>query len=76
MGLYLRTNKDHQRIDQQRLNVLTLHFDHRELMTVDREVESWVARDRNQAESVTDLMGYVKFTPKYVDRKNTYRVPC
>ena len=75
MSRYLRTDKDLKRIDQQRLNVLTFHFDDRELVTVDREDESWVARDRHQAESVTDLMGYVKPTLKHVNRKNTYRVP-
>ena len=43
---YLRTNKDLKRIDQQRLNVLAFHFDHGELMAVNGEDESWVARDR------------------------------
>jgi hypothetical protein len=32
---------------------LALHFDHGEFVAIDREDESWVARDRHQAESVT-----------------------
>lgn len=46
------TSKDFKRVDQERLNVIPLHFDDRHLMTVDRENEARVARDGHQAESV------------------------
>lgn len=46
-------NKDLKRINQQRLDVLAIYFDHGELVAVDGEDETRVARDRHEAESVT-----------------------
>ena len=34
-----------ERVDQQRLVVLAVNLDNRHLMTINREGESWVARD-------------------------------
>ena len=47
-----RTCKYLERVDQPRLVVLAINLDNRHLMTINREVESWVARDGDQAESV------------------------
>jgi hypothetical protein len=49
------TGKDLERINDQRLNVGTLNFDHGHLMVVDGENITRVAGDRHQAESVTNV---------------------
>jgi len=49
----LRTNKNLKGIDQQRLDVLTIHFDHGKVVAVDGEDEARIARDRHETESVT-----------------------
>ena len=51
----IRTCKYLERVDQQGLVVLAVNLDNRHLMTVNREGESWVARDGDQAESVAIL---------------------
>lgn len=54
------TSKDFKRVDQQRLNIIPLHFDDGHLMTVDREDEARVTRDGHQAESVAVVMWYAE----------------
>ena len=51
----IRTCKYLERVDQQGLVVFAVNLDNRHLMTVNREGESWVARDGDQAESVAIL---------------------
>ncbi len=65
----LRTNKNLKGIDQQRLNVLTIHFDHGKVVAVDGEDEARIARDRHETESVTVGTQYVNPGLRYSSRK-------
>ena len=52
MLLYIRTCKYLKRINDQGLVVFAVNLDDRQIMTINCEVEVWIARDGYQAKAV------------------------
>jgi hypothetical protein len=69
-----RTSKYFDLVDEQRLNIRTLNFNHGHLMAVNGENKAGVARDGDKAEPVT-VVTVCQKSQTQIDRPRTDRWP-